>query len=502
MSVAPGVQVQVAPGSSRFFQIRVVDEQTGRGVPLVELETVNHLRFITDSAGRVAFQEPGLMGQPVFFQVRSHGYAFPKDGFGYAGTRLTPVAGGQATLRLQRINVAERLYRLTGEGIYRDSVLLGEPVPLAEPLGSGKVVGQDSALTALYQGKVHWFWGDTARMSYPLGHFWMAGAVSELPGRGGLDPALGVDLRYFTDAEGFSRPMCRLGVERGLIWADGFMSLPDDSGRERLVCHYAHMESLEKMLDHGLAIYDDGRQEFARWKELALADRWRWPPQAHPIRHRDGGTDYVYFGEVFPTVRVPAQLRHYTDLDSYEAWTCLAEPAAAAGPRVRRAADGRLLFGWRKQGPPVDAALEQKLIGAGQIQAAEACFLPTDVDTGRLVKLHRGSVNWNEYRKRWVMIATQEGGTSCLGEVWYAEAPALTGPWRRAKKIVTHDQYSFYNPVHHPFFDQAGGRLIYFEGTYANTFSGNPNATPRYDYNQVLYRLDLSDPRLKAVGAD
>ena len=45
-------------------------------------------------------------------------------------------------------------------------------------------------------------------------------------------------------------------------------------------------------------------------------------------------------------------------------------------------------------------------------------------------------------------------------------------------------------------FDQDGGRLIYFEGTYTHTFSGNDNATPRYDYNQIMYRLDLADPRL------
>lgn len=55
----------------------------------------------------------------------------------------------------------------------------------------------------------------------------------------------------------------------------------------------------------------------------------------------------------------------------------------------------------------------------------------------------------------------------------------------------------FYNPVHHPVFDQEGGRLIYLEGTYANTFSGNPDATPRYDYNQIMYRLALDDPKLK-----
>mgnify|MGYP000007466878 CR=1 FL=1 len=30
----------------------------------------------------------------------------------------------------------------------------------------------------------------------------------------------------------------------------------------------------------------------------------------------------------------------------------------------------------------------------------------------------------------------------------------------------------------------------------AAEFSGNPRKTPRYDYNQILYRLDLDDPKL------
>jgi len=32
---------------------------------------------------------------------------------------------------------------------------------------------------------------------------------------------------------------------------------------------------------------------------------------------------------------------------------------------------------------------------------------------------------------------------------------------------------------------------VYFEGTYTNTFTRSP-ATPRYNYNQLMYRLDLS----------
>ncbi len=80
----------------------------------------------------------------------------------------------------------------------------------------------------------------------------------------------------------------------------------------------------------------------------------------------------------------------------------------------------------------------------------------------------------------------------------------------QARKIITHankpgDAHDFYNPTQHPFFDQEGGRVIYFEGTYTAAFSRSEKdegPTPRYDYNQIMYRLDLADPRLKlpAVG--
>lgn len=483
------------PGSC--FGIRVVDDQTGRGVPLVELETVNHLAWVTDSAGWVAFHEPGLMGRRVFFFVRSHGYEFPKNGFGFAGVALEAVAGKKATIKIKRRNVAERLYRVTGEGIYRDSVLLGEPTPLAEPQGSGMVAGQDSAFAEVYQGKVFWFWGDTSRLSFPLGHFWMAGAVSDLPGQGGLDPAQGVNLRYFTGKDGFSRPVARLGVEKGLIWADGFLVLPDDSGRQRLVCHYMHMESLAKALGHGLAAFNDQKGEFEPLKTLDMNDRWRFPGQAHAFRYRDGDTEYIYLGEVFPNVRVKARWRDYLDPQSYEGYTCLEDSGTAGEAKLRRGPDGRVRCQWRRNARPVDGVAEQRMIAAGRMKPDEAHFLPTDVDSGKPVLMHRGTVRWNEHRRRWIMIAGQLGGTSNLGEIWYAEAPAPTGPWRRAKKIVTHDRYSFYNPVHHPFFDQQGGRIVYFEGTYTQTFSGSPTPTPRYDYNQVMYRLDLDDPRLK-----
>ncbi|MHC4619477.1 MAG: hypothetical protein ACYTEQ_17155 [Planctomycetota bacterium] len=94
------------------------------------------------------------------------------------------------------------------------------------------------------------------------------------------------------------------------------------------------------------------------------------------------------------------------------------------------------------------------------------------------------------------MIVAQVEGTSYLGEIWYSAADAPEGPWLWARKVVTHEDYTFYNPAQHSFFDEEGGRIIYFEGTYTNSFSGTETATPRYNYNQIMYRLDLSDPRL------
>src|SRR3954467_14300235 len=95
--VAVLILLNLCPGAAAapadYFAIRVVDQDTGHGVPLVELKTTNDVKHYTDSNGFVAFLEPGLMGQEVFFTVKSHGYEYPKDAFGNRGVRLKPVAG-------------------------------------------------------------------------------------------------------------------------------------------------------------------------------------------------------------------------------------------------------------------------------------------------------------------------------------------------------------------------------------------------------------------------
>jgi hypothetical protein len=183
----------------------------------------------------------------------------------------------------------------------------------------------------------------------------------------------------------------------------------------------------------------------------------------------------------------------------YETFTCLKDGTRLGDDQFDRDDQGRLRYGWRKNTPAISPGDEAKLIASGRIQRDEARWQLQDRD-GKKVLAHSGSVYWNAYRKRWIMIAVQSAGTSFLGEVWYAEAETPVGPWRHAVKIVTHDRYSFYNPKQHPMFDKEGGRFIFFEGTYSHTFSGNNDATPRYDYNQVMYKLDLADPRLGERG--
>ena len=178
---------------SDYFGIEVVDEQTGRGVPMVELQTTSGVCYYTDSSGLVAFFEPGIMGQKVYFGISAHGYEFAADGFGSRGVALQTTPGTIKQLKIKRLNIAERLYRITGQGIYRDTVLLGRKPPIAEPLLNAQVTGQDGILTAIYRGKLYWLYGDTQRLSYSLGNFAMSGATTELPAK--IDPAVGADER-------------------------------------------------------------------------------------------------------------------------------------------------------------------------------------------------------------------------------------------------------------------------------------------------------------------
>ena len=367
----------VAADESPYFEIQVVDRVTQRGVPLIELVTVNDVRYVTDNAGRIAYREPGQSGQRVFFHVRAPGYKVPKDGFGYAGARLTIRPGLSQKIELERINLAERLYRITGQGLYRDSLLLGRKTPLAEPHGSGRVAGQDSVQAAVYRDRLFWFWGDTNRLAYPLGLFRTAGATSSLPRQGGLPPSVGINFKYFTNKEGFARAMVDVANPKGVVWIDGVCTVDDASGTPRLVAHFSRRPGLAKAYEQGMLLYNDQRELFEVRSQNPVEDTWRHL-QNHPLKVRDGTTDYLMSGIPFPVTRVPAQLSAVLDPAQYESWSCLEEAADPANAKPLRDAGGQLAWDWRK-GPPVTAKIERRWLNQGLIEPDEALYSPVDM---------------------------------------------------------------------------------------------------------------------------
>ncbi|MGC4054546.1 MAG: hypothetical protein QM757_36160 [Paludibaculum sp.] len=405
---------------SPYFGVHVVDEQTGRGVPLVELKLQNEVKYFTDSSGWAAFDEPSLSGRQVFVEVTSDGYEYPDKLVFGRGLMLRLEPGGRATVKIRRKMIAERLYRVTGEGIYRDSVLLGEKVPLSAPVLNGQVLGQDTATTAIYQGKLFWIWGDTIGPDF--WNFSVSGATSELPGQGGLDPARGVNLHYFVEKNGRSKGMLPL-PRPGLVWIEGLLTMKDPAGRERLIATYTRQDGLKPPDECGVALFDDAKAQFESWVQMPCRKSHY---SAHPFRH-DG------FWYLYPWMRVK------------DDWTAIQDPAR-----------------WeeRKLQPPP---------GASRISC----------------------VVWNEFRRRWIMLVEK------TGVVFYSEATAPEGPYGPMVEILRHEHYNFYNVVAHPYFAQEGGKVMYLEGTYTDAFSDAKQKTPRYNYNQVMYRLRLDDLRLQ-----
>lgn len=431
------------------FCIQVVDRESGWPVPLVELKTVGHIRFVSDNAGIIAFDEPDLMDQEVWFDISGHGYTVPKDGFGYRGVRLKPVAGGQCKVAVDRENIAQRVGRLTGSGLFGESKKCGQMLDWRD---SG-AIGCDSVQTALYQNKVFWAWGDTSLAHYPLGIFNTSAAVSPLPTVEAPFPAqppLKPPFKLFRDSKDKIRGVAPIEGE-GPTWLSGTVTLRDREGREHLCSVYSKIKPPLEPYERGLCVWDDEKEEFVRtrvvWEKSTQEPR-RTLPDGHPAFWTDEeGTPWVFFGDPLPRLKCKA---------TFEAWS---DPDA-----------------WEKVESPR--------------------FLTSAAD-GKEIRPHTGSIQWSSYRKAWIALFVQNGGKpSSLGELWYAEAFSPLGPWGKAVKVLTHDRYTFYNPRLHPELVPAESPYLLFEGTYTMTFESHVFPSARYEYNQMLYRLDLEDPRL------
>jgi hypothetical protein len=428
-------------------RVEVVDKQNGWPVPLIEFRTTHDLVLVTDNAGVIAIDQPELMNREVWFNVAGHGYERRRDGFGFGGVRITPKPGETIRVEVNRTIIAKRLGRLTGGGIFAESQKFGDHADWKE---SG-VFGCDTMQTAVHRGKRFWLWGDTDLPHYALGVFDSSSATTEPRPLTSLEPPVALRYKYFTNDRGVPRGVAKFPGD-GPTWVTGYVSLPDEHGRQRLVGTYAKIKPPLEAYEVGLCVWNDQADEFTPvrklWSKSSGAAKPSLKPDGHPALWKDDdGREWLLFGNPLPDFRCPA---------TFEAW----------------------------QNPETWESLQPQK----NLRSASG---------GEEVAPHAGSIAWNSYRKRWVTVFHQLfGKPSMLGEVWYAEADAPTGPWGPAVKVLSHDNYTFYNPRLHQDFTDPGSPILLFEGTYTTTFADKPQPTPRYDYNQILYRLDLDDPAL------
>jgi hypothetical protein len=431
----------------------LIEREDGWPVPGVELRTVHGVRLVSDNAGVIACDLPELMGHETWFSVHGHGYGVKADGFGYRGVRVTPEPGKTLTVELDREIIARRLGRLTGAGLFAECQKLGEEIAWKE---SG-VLGCDSVVTAELDGRLHWFWGDTNLAHHPLGIFNVSGATTEKfvpPAKPPLRPPyVYFTARANTASSESARPrgVAQISGE-GPTWIWGAITLPDADAAPHLVAAAVKVKGQLHAYRWDLVEWNPHEKLFfplkTVWTEDAAHPQPPPVPNGHAVPWTDAaGQKWILFCNPFPTLRTPATYEGWKNPD---AWQPIRPSATSATP------------------------------------------------AGEAISVHAGHMAWHPWSGKWIAIFTQKGGApSSLGEIWLTEADEPEGPWVNARKVLSHDDYTFYNPVLHAEFFSADSPLLYFEGTYTTMFSRNKQPTPRWEYNQVLYQVDLSKPPFK-----
>jgi hypothetical protein len=471
------------PPPASCFGVLAIDRLTRRGVPLVVMTTAEET-FVTDSQGFVADCRPDHAGQAVTFTVSSDGYSLA------SGSATLQVAGGQVTtLELDRQNLAERLYRVTGEGIYRDSILLGLTTPLAHPVIDSLVMGEGLAGETIFKGEVFWVWNDAFGPSRSVGGPRVAGAVSPMMGQlGALDPQLGVNAEYFTAADGFAKAVIDDPAPTSTpIEVTSLLAVSAVGEQERLFAVYAKLGADLSVASRGLAEFNTTKQLFVPGT-LSYAVDDAVIPDGEPILFNQAGVGQFYFSS---PVRIAATAKALTTPTGYEAWTAI-QPGTQT---VLGGADGAASYAWRT-GASLTTAAALASAGLGADQSLDDHV--TDPVTGAHIASLSTAGTWNARRGRFVRILEQSGGTSsAAGEIWYLEGDTPMGPWVYARQILTHTAYGLLSPWVHWDLGQTDDRFVLFEGTYSKRLEAQEAPiVPRYDSNQMMYRLDVDDARL------
>lgn len=462
------------------------DPEEQRGVPLIPFRSPTQTVW-SDSQGAVAFcYGPGP--RPAHLTVGGHGYTLAT---GATSIELPSSPLQHAVLRidLRRRLAASRLYRVTGQGIYTHSARFGWPTPTKQPLLNAQITGQDSADSERYRGQLFWIWGDTEALGSALGHFRAAAATSRLPEQAGLAGHLGVNLNYFVGPQGFSRPAIPPFGPQRPTWLDGLSSVPDARGRPSLFASYMKAAPDMSAVEAGMVRYNDQQQHFEPVVR-SLLDSPSGRPTGNSYQVPHAGGAYVYFRG---PLRIPAQAEAFSNPQTYEVYTAMASEHGAH--RLDFALDGTPRYGFRTDTKPTTRA---DLNRAGVPASWDLNGHQRKFGQGQPLPLVGVAEVYSPYRQRFIRLGQElHGEHSNLGEIWYVQADTPMGPWVYGQQIVTHDDYTFYNVRPHPDLAPAHGRLLLFDGTFTTSFASAPvPPVPRYDYNQVMYGLDLEHPEL------
>ena len=476
--------------ASDYYAIKVVDGATGRGVPQVDLVMTDGKRYTTDSGGTVAFNRSGSMNTADAFVVETYGY---KLASGTAVT-LTPVLGQSGTVTLARTQSAERAYRETGVNKFAQTVAVGGASPVAYPgTGApGNVFGQDSGLTAVYKGKLYEFWGDTGRDLNNDGKddgayaakYHTTGGIIDLPANGGVDPAQGENINYLLNSDGTLKEMFPTanGFNGPLVWASSPMVTQDANGNEKMVIGFSSINGLGQATQSGFAVWNDTTQQFT------VASTYTPNPPVAPgqnaVLTSFNGVSYYVIPNGSSFLRVKNTYADLTNINGYEVYTplkagrVLAKDTFLGLTHVIAKADinydagGNVVWSWQPNTTVLNGFDYDNLNTNGYVPTAQNPFkFFKDVDGSGTVSFSSSALAYNDYLKSWTLIGQQTFGTSAFGEIWYASAKSLTGPWTLSRKIQTNSQtngvndaYTFYNLIQHPEYSR-DGKYLYYEGT-------------------------------------
>jgi hypothetical protein len=465
------------PAPGQMFTLLVLDGKTKRALPGAQV-IMPHRTYVTDSSGAAAIYETGVMNSHATVTLAADGYVTATG----VSVDLTPGLTRQVTIDPDASQIAVRLYRINGPGIFRDRVLLGQSS--SQGLNAD-MISQDGPMTALYQGRVYWTFGDTNHESAGHSNYRGSAASSAIP----VDAERWFPLGYVHQIDGREAaiaPVSEFDNDGALAWPGGLASVPDARGTERLYSTFRIMNGKTGFdtLALGLGRYNDTTHVFERklWFDLARPTQ----PGAHAFKVNDGAQSFLYYENL---TRIPASEGGLLHPESYEAFTPLQPDGTAEHDDT-----GRIRYRWRTQ----TAELGSDNVAGSGASNGERLFgqlrdARLEPGAPHRVPIKASARDYNPFRKRYVEVITEDQPNFVpLDATWYAEADTPMGPWVYARRITGAGSRSIYNPTIAPF--RNNDAQILFAAVYAAPFIPAP-PLPYYNYSVVMHMLDVNDLR-------